>query len=78
MGKMIWCALQERSVFKGLSLEIFSNDLPACLVDYEMWSGTKSCFIFHPGWAEFCESGKGICITYFPPETALGIVENKI
>lgn len=76
MRNVIWYPPEGRSVFKGLSLEIFSNDLPACLLGLEMWSGTNLVLFFHPGWAELCASGRGICMT--PPTPNLPLAWWKI
>lgn len=71
MQNVIWYPPEGRSVFKGLSLEIFSNDLPACLLGHEMWSGTNLVLFFQPGWAELCPSGRGICMTPSAPNLPL-------
>lgn len=71
MRNVIWYSPEGRSVFKGLSLEIFSNDLPACPLGHEMWGGTNRVLFSQPGWAELCASGRRICMTCLPQNLLL-------
>lgn len=65
MRNVIWYFFEGRLVFKGLSLEIFLNDLFVCFFGYEMWGGINCVLFFQFGWVEFCVLGRRICMICF-------------